>query len=814
MDYQGLKLDRFQIEAIDAIKKRQTAVVAAPTGAGKTVIAKYALETSLLNDERIIYAAPIKALSDQKFRDISGSSNKVGIITRDYSINPQAPILIMTTKIFRNTIFESPQTLLDVRYVILDEVQFINDDKIERGTGWEESIIFAPEWIEFLCLSATIPNLTQFAAWISSVRDRDVRIIHEQKRPVPLELNFFAEKLGITTLDELRSFKNLPAKERRELISDGKTDIISIIRDEGKLPCLYFSMSRKRCEELACDYMQLALLEPEKYSLLSAEEAEEAVSIYDELCLKHGLSIGRTAALMREFVENGIAYHHAGRLPQMKSVIEKLFALGFLRLIFVTEAFAIGINMPVRTVVMDGLEKFDGNRRRHIRAREFHQMSGRAGRRGLDEKGYAYVRVNPFEVELPLVETTTTGEIEALESQLNLSYSVILNLYERHGRGIYALLEHSFKRFQMMGPLSEIEQKLSSLGQVGVISCLHDNPSLIEEYKKLTDVCTKEKNNFKRESRRARREFKRDKGALNAAIDELRTALAEFERQRADIPCHICPERGKCMVLFQKNTKIKKTSSNLIERKEKLEGDILDNVARKLTFLESLGYIKGETITPKGQFASRIHGFVLGDGIYPPKTETHEIQTTEIICNGYFDIPNEIGINIIAAAIVFQAHPDAFYQKLDWEQFDINFAELDRLIQNLQRRQVAFGIDEPFKLLDASLSSIVSVWCKESVVLNGCIPGERASPSLPFKTKSDFDELSKYTDADEGDIITGLSQTINLLRQIEGAVCDEYLKAKVKSAISLIKVDITDAEKQLRMEVAEGLKIEDFGIED
>ncbi len=767
MNYQGLELDQFQIEAIDAIKRGQTAVVAAPTGAGKTVIAEYAIETALLNDERIIYTAPIKAFSCQKFRDVFIKySDKVGIITEDVSINPHAPVLIMTTEIFRNTIFDAPQTLVGVRYVILDEMYFIN--KIGGKTVWEESIIFAPEQIEFLCLSTTAPNLTQFAMWISSVRNRDVRIIHEEKRPVPLELKFFSEKLGVTTLDELRSVKHLPPGERHEQISDGKRDIISTFCDEGGLPCLYFSMSRKRCEELAYEYMELASLKPEKYKLLSEEEAEKAVSMYDELCLEHGLSESRTVALMRELIEKGMAYHHSGLFPQVKLVIEKLFAMGFLKLIFATEGFAVGINAYARTVVVDGLEKFDGNRRRYLKAREFHQMDGRAGRRGLDEKGCVYVRVNPFEAELPLVERTTMGEVENIESQLNLSYSVILNLYERHGRRIYSLLERSFNRYQMMAPLNEIEQKLSSLGQVGEISCPHGKPEIIEEYQKLTDILTKEKNNFKRESRRVRREFKRDKSALNAAIARLQEVLAEFERRRADIPCHVCAERGKCITRFQQDAKIKKTSSHLIEQKEKMDGDILGDVARKLTFLEGLGYIKGETITPKGQFASHIYG--------------HELQTTEIICNGYFDILDEIGINITAAAIVFQAHPDAFYQELSKEQLDVSFAELNGLIQNLRRRQVAFGIDEPFKLLDASLSNIVSVWCKGY----------------------DVDELSKFTDADEGDIVMGLRQTINLLRQIEDAVWDEYLKAKVLSAISLMKVDIVDAEKALRREVGDG----------
>ncbi len=187
MEYRGIELDRFQVEAIEAIERHDTVIVTAPTGAGKTVIAEYAIETYLREGRRIIYTAPIKALSNQKYRDFSNAwGDRIGIVTGDVSINPLAPVLIMTTEIFRNTIFDDPARLDDVEYVILDEIHYIND--IQRGTVWEESLIFAPQHIGFVCLSATIPNLEEFASWLREVRPvLAVTIVEESERPVPLE---------------------------------------------------------------------------------------------------------------------------------------------------------------------------------------------------------------------------------------------------------------------------------------------------------------------------------------------------------------------------------------------------------------------------------------------------------------------------------------------------------------------------------------------------------------------------------------------------------------------------------------------------
>ncbi|MFQ6043542.1 MAG: DEAD/DEAH box helicase, partial [Candidatus Poribacteria bacterium] len=422
MRYKNYQLDKFQIEAIRAIDAHKTVIVAAPTGAGKTVIAEYVVENGLQRGKRIIYTAPIKALSNQKYRDFSAEhSGKIGIVTGDVSINSTAPVLVMTTEIFRNTIFGDPDSLLQVDYVIFDEVHYIND--IERGTVWEESIIFAPQEIEMLCLSATIPNLSELADWIGSVRNRDVAVIEETERPVPLEHAIFMDNFGIGTIEDVERIKIATLEQQRALLNEKSLDLIEILRQEGKLPCLYFCQSRKRTEEMA--------FENTERELLTEAESREILSLYDLLCLQHHVAKsplppfdkgGKGATVLREMVKHGVAYHHAGMLPALKDVVERLFATGLIRLIFTTETFAVGVNMPACSVVFDSLEKFDGARNRYLKAREYLQMSGRAGRRGMDDVGYVYAKVNPLEVDFNVISKIVSGEIESIDSQFDLSY--------------------------------------------------------------------------------------------------------------------------------------------------------------------------------------------------------------------------------------------------------------------------------------------------------------------------------------------------------------------------------------------------------
>ncbi|RME75075.1 MAG: DEAD/DEAH box helicase, partial [Planctomycetota bacterium] len=390
--YKDYKLDRFQREALQAVRAGDHVLVSAPTGCGKTLIAEYAIEQALERGERIIYTAPIKALSNQKFRDFGAMYGaKVGIMTGDVTINPGAQALIMTTEIFRNTIFDDPSRLADVRYVIHDEVHYLDDP--DRGTVWEESIIFSPPEIRFIGLSATISNLDQLAGWIREIRPGRLRVVRENRRPVPLHLQIWNGERAYDIAQLKGNHVPLPRSERkgrgrrgrRGTESDGADEtralrrrrrrrrgepavvaqmrsLIDHIVERKHLPAIVFVFSRAYVEKYARRCRRLDLLDEQERARI--REHWRSLALEFEL----DETEPRTAAL-RDLLLRGIAYHHAGMLPTLKEVVERLFTSGLIKLLFATETFALGVNMPARAVAFETLKKFDGIKRDWMRSR-------------------------------------------------------------------------------------------------------------------------------------------------------------------------------------------------------------------------------------------------------------------------------------------------------------------------------------------------------------------------------------------------------------------------------------------------------------
>ena len=423
--------DRFQNEAIDYINQGYSVIVSAPTGAGKTAIAEHIIEECIRKNESVIYTAPIKALSNQKFRDFEGKyRDRIGILTGDVSLNQDASVLIMTTEIFRNKILDDPERLRKYSWIIFDEVHYI--DNPERGTVWEESLIFLPEHMNILCLSATIPNIEQFAGWIESIHKKTVKIVVEEKRPVPL--HFFYQYQN-RVFDNIHDIKRLRGHHPNKISS-----LIKYIKEKNGLPCIYFVFGRKRSELLASElYNQ---------NFLNDREHAEIVGLYDSLCERFNLVHEKSAIDMKPLIARGVAFHHAGMLPTLKEVIERLFTSRLLRVIFTTETFALGINMPSRTVVFDELRKFYGSFVRALKTRDFYQMAGRAGRRGTDKEGFVYSRINLHRIRYDEVKQVIYGTPENVRSQFNTSYATILNLYEKFGEKIFDIYPLSLHYFQ------------------------------------------------------------------------------------------------------------------------------------------------------------------------------------------------------------------------------------------------------------------------------------------------------------------------------------------------------------------------------
>jgi superfamily II RNA helicase len=474
IEYRDYILDDFQREALEAVRAGENVIVAAPTGCGKTLVAEYAIERALAEGSRIVYTAPIKALSNQKFRDFGALYGaRVGIMTGDVTINPSADAIIMTTEIFRNTIFDNPSRLKGIRYVVLDEVHYMDDP--ERGTVWEESIIFAPPEIRFIALSATISNLGEFAAWIRSVRPGPVRVVLETRRPVPLHPFVFT---GEETID-LRRMKGRSFRAGRSgrggrraprmHFSEQNRRLIDIVEERGHLPCIYFLFSRDACEKMA-----FASAGRDLVSQAERRELERILlALTAEFDLVQDPGMERLAKLLRR----GIAFHHAGMLPTWKEVVERLFTSGLIKLLFATETFSVGINMPARAVAFESLKKFDGVKRDYMKAREFLQMAGRAGRRGIDEEGFVYACVEP-QTDAPAdVRRVMLGEVEEVDSQFNLSYATLLSLYPRLGEAIFEACEKSFAHFRYRkrkgGPfqdmVSQVKRRIRLLEEQGYL---------------------------------------------------------------------------------------------------------------------------------------------------------------------------------------------------------------------------------------------------------------------------------------------------------------------------------------------------------
>jgi superfamily II RNA helicase len=441
LQYLGYTLDPFQEKAVSAIDGGQSLIVAAPTGCGKTLIAEYAIDAARAKKKRVIYTAPIKALSNQKFRDFRKrfGDQAVGIHTGDVSMNPEAEVLIMTTEIFRNLILENSSRLHDVYYTIFDEIHYLDDP--ERGTVWEESIILAPHSIRFMCLSATVPNIHELAEWMGQVRNTTVTVIEETHRPVPLKHFLFSPKFGLMDVKGIRSRYRKNPDERKAFLRKKPSSrrIIEHVVDAGRTPVLYFCFNRRICERNAffCSHMQF----------LSETEQKTIRTMIDDLVNQYRLTGYDRLAAMRSLWESGCAYHHAGILPTAKEIVERLFGEGLIKVLFCTETFALGVNMPASAVIFDELEKYDGVAFNYLMVRQYNQMAGRAGRRGMDDVGYVYSQIIPEATAPKEIERLFSGKNEIITSRFCASYSTILNLYSRLGDDSFKMFRLSLRNF-------------------------------------------------------------------------------------------------------------------------------------------------------------------------------------------------------------------------------------------------------------------------------------------------------------------------------------------------------------------------------
>jgi superfamily II RNA helicase len=440
MKYKNFELDQFQIDAIAAIDNNHSVVVSAATGTGKTLTADYVIDKAIAEGKEVVYTSPIKALSNQKYKEFKEQyGDKVGLLTGDVVINSSAPILIMTTEIYRNMLLEKKEPFPNLSYVVFDEIHYIND--IERGTIWEESIIFSPSHVRFLCLSATIPNYDQFANWISTIKEHPVDTVNYMKRAVPLKHELFDGQHGfcdVKTLEKKiaseppdyykvrgqQKSKNNKSKSRAP--APDYVALLKQLKADGDIPCIYFTFSRK-------DAFMKGVEMGRKFDYTSPAEKKTIIE-YLRGAIPENIRSMESVQQMKQMLQKGFGVHHAGILPKMKEIVEHLFGEGLIKVLFATETFAVGINMPAKAVVLNAIKKYDGISVRFLSTKEYFQMAGRAGRRGIDTHGRVVVVVDRRDFDIDEVTRVTSKDVEPIISQYAVSYNTTLNLIKSNSK--------------------------------------------------------------------------------------------------------------------------------------------------------------------------------------------------------------------------------------------------------------------------------------------------------------------------------------------------------------------------------------------
>jgi superfamily II RNA helicase len=477
-------LDEFQIQALAALDSGSNVVVAAPTGSGKTVVAEHAVRLALKQGRKVFYTTPLKALSNQKYGDFARAygSAEVGLLTGDNSINPTAPVVVMTTEVLRNMVYDGAGLLSGLLYVVLDEVHYLQN--AYRGPVWEEVIIHAPPRVRLVCLSATVSNAEQLSDWIRTVRGETVAVI-EERRPVELHDLYIVgdrtsgEVLLMPTLVDGRpnaEASKLDSKTWRHpgmrgrpagrLFAPRRVDVVQRLGADAMLPAIYFIFSRNGCDEAVEQCLREAsrlTSADERVAIRAvAERHVEALSDEELGVLGYGPWLAG--------LEAGYAAHHAGMVPPFKEAVEECFLAGLIKVVFATETLSLGINMPARSVVIEKLTKFSGERHEMLSPGDYTQLTGRAGRRGIDDVGYAVVLWSPF-VPFDQVASLAGSRAYELRSSFRPTYNMAANLVRRYDpQRAHHLLNLSFAQYQADSDVVRLEARLqrlrSSLEQV------------------------------------------------------------------------------------------------------------------------------------------------------------------------------------------------------------------------------------------------------------------------------------------------------------------------------------------------------------
>ena len=727
------ELDDFQKEACEIIDNGESVVVCAPTGAGKTVIAQHAINNALKQGCRIFYTTPLKALSNQKFYDFCEQygADKVGLLTGDTSINRGAQIVIMTTEVFRNMLYGTnfgavADNLKNVRYVVLDEVHYMNDE--QRGTVWEESIIYCPTNIQIIALSATVANCDELTNWINTVHSK-TRLVNTDFRPVPLRFFYFDSSqpyklLPLLTPDGKLNNKIKPEKPQWARGKDKRKktyvkQIIQNLADNDMLPAIYFTFSRKKCDE-----------QMEKCSglgLNTRKEQEEIKAFIEEFIAENPHLYGNKHI---EYLIQGVASHHAGLLPAWKNLVEKLFQKGLIKVVFATETLAAGINMPARSTVISSTSKRTDSGHRMLTANEFLQMSGRAGRRGMDEVGYVTVVGTPFQTPEEVAELVLSDS-NPLESKFSPSYSMVLNLLQRFNlEESKELILKSFgyysSDYRLKPILFQLEQYDKEIEERSFIcpNKLSDDKML--EYDKLRFLYVQNRQTYKKIVKQEKSKHR----PLSPEVVEFGKRNKEELHKLQTFACDTCKLYKKHSKNLEVLKRIDSKKKKLLKEIEKQKDIYWNKFIAHRAVLKEYGYIQNDYPTEKGKTTSQIRS-------------ENELYLAEIIFSGVLEnlTPSQLA-GVICALTTEELRIEIPYIPFS-EPVRKTLNQIRNIKRKLEKVQSKYDIEAPL-YINPYFSSLIELWVEGA----------------------EWETVSEQIEIGEGDIVRAFKRVVDVLRQL------------------------------------------------
>jgi ATP-dependent RNA helicase HelY len=659
-------LDPFQLAGCAALEQGDSVLVAAPTGAGKTIVAEFAVYLAMQQSSaKVFYTAPMKALSNQKYQEFVAEygPDEVGLLTGDTNINSQARIVVMTTEVLRNMLYADSDLLRDLSYVVMDEVHYLADRF--RGAVWEEVIIHLPQSVRLVSLSATVSNAEEFGDWLQAVRG-ETSVIVSEERPVPLDQHVLVRSKLLDLFDssglaathrvnpELvrlassggramggRRQSDLGRYHARQARESGRMDraqIVELLDSKNLLPAVFFIFSRVGCDAAVQQVLRAGV------RLTTSAERDEIREIVEERCrtlLDEDLAVLGYWEWLGG-LERGVAAHHAGMLPAFKEVVEDLFQRKLVKAVFATETLSLGMNMPARTVVLEKLEKFNGEARVPITPGEYTQLTGRAGRRGIDVEGHSVIQWQEG-LDPQAVASLASRRTYPLNSSFKPTYNMAINLIEQFGRDrTREVLESSFAQFQADRAVVDLARKVRSQEESldGYAKSMQCHLGDFAEYsgirRELTDLERKGALRGDQQSRAER--------------DKRQRQLAELRRRLKQHPCHTCNDRENHARWAERWWKLKRQTDELTRQIRSRTGAVAKVFDRVTDVLLELGYLVRDqngvvVLGPHGGILRRIYG-------------ERDLLVAECLRRGVWADLDPAGLAAMAAALVYEPRRD------------------------------------------------------------------------------------------------------------------------------------------------------------